>query len=68
MEKLDRNFADFLKSLNAHSVEYLMVGGVADPIAGGTSEVSSGTRPQDHGLRENETERLKLEGQRAEGG
>lgn len=29
MEKLDRNFADFLKSLNAHGVEYLVVGGYA---------------------------------------
>jgi hypothetical protein len=29
MEKLDPNFADFLKSLNARSVEYLVVGGYA---------------------------------------
>ena len=29
MEKLDPNFADFLKSLNAHGVEYLVVGGYA---------------------------------------
>jgi len=29
MEQLDRNFADFLKSLNAHGVEYLVVGGYA---------------------------------------
>lgn len=29
MEKLDRNFADFLKSLNAHGVEYLVVAGYA---------------------------------------
>lgn len=29
MEKLDSNFADFLKSLNAHQVEYLVVGGYA---------------------------------------
>lgn len=29
MEKLDRNFADFLKSLNARSVDYLVVGGYA---------------------------------------
>lgn len=29
MEQLDPNFADFLKSLNAHGVEYLVVGGYA---------------------------------------
>src|SRR3954471_6772868 len=29
MEKLDPNFADFLKSLNARGVEYLVVGGYA---------------------------------------
>ncbi len=29
MEKLDANFADFLKSLNARGVEYLVVGGYA---------------------------------------
>ena len=29
MEKLDPNFADFLKSLNARSVDYLVVGGYA---------------------------------------
>lgn len=29
MEKLDRNFADFLRSLNARGVEYLVVGGYA---------------------------------------
>lgn len=29
MEKLDQNFADFLKLLNARSVEYLVVGGYA---------------------------------------
>jgi predicted nucleotidyltransferase len=29
MEKLDSNFADFLRSLNAHGVEYLVVGGYA---------------------------------------
>lgn len=29
MEKLDPNFADFLKSLNAQCVEYLVVGGYA---------------------------------------
>lgn len=29
MEKLDRNFADFLRLLNAHGVEYLVVGGYA---------------------------------------
>ena len=29
MEKLDRNFADFLKSLNARRVEYLVIGGYA---------------------------------------
>lgn len=29
MEKLDPNFADFLKSLNARCVEYLVVGGYA---------------------------------------
>jgi predicted nucleotidyltransferase len=29
MEKLDPNFADFLKSLNARHVEYLVVGGYA---------------------------------------
>ncbi len=29
MERLDRNFADFLKLLNARSVEYLVVGGYA---------------------------------------
>jgi predicted nucleotidyltransferase len=29
MEKLDRNFADFLKLLNAHGVEYLVIGGYA---------------------------------------
>lgn len=29
MEKLDSNFADFLKSLNARGVEYLVVGGYA---------------------------------------
>ena len=29
MEKLDPNFADFLKSLNAHGVEHLVIGGYA---------------------------------------
>lgn len=29
MEQLDPNFADFLKSLNANRVEYLVVGGYA---------------------------------------
>ncbi|HXA13866.1 MAG TPA: nucleotidyltransferase [Opitutaceae bacterium] len=29
MEKLDRNFADFLKLLNSHGVEYLVIGGYA---------------------------------------
>jgi hypothetical protein len=29
MEKLDRNFADFLRSLNGRGVEYLVVGGYA---------------------------------------
>jgi hypothetical protein len=29
MEKLDPNFADFLKSLNARGVEYLVVAGYA---------------------------------------
>jgi hypothetical protein len=29
MEPLDQNFADFLKSLNANHVEYLVVGGYA---------------------------------------
>jgi hypothetical protein len=29
MEKLDSNFADFLRLLNAHGVEYLVVGGYA---------------------------------------
>jgi len=29
MEKLDRNFADFLRLLNSHSVEYLVIGGYA---------------------------------------
>lgn len=29
MEKLDANFADFLRSLNRHGVEYLVVGGYA---------------------------------------
>jgi len=29
MEKLDSNFADFLRSLNARKVEYLVVGGYA---------------------------------------
>jgi predicted nucleotidyltransferase len=29
MEQLDQNFADFLKSLNANGVEYLVVGGYA---------------------------------------
>ena len=29
METLDRNFADFLKSLNARRVDYLVVGGYA---------------------------------------
>jgi len=29
MEKLDRNFADFLKLLNSHGVEYLVSGGYA---------------------------------------
>lgn len=29
MEKLDANFADFLKSLHRHRVEYLVVGGYA---------------------------------------
>ena len=29
MEKLDRNFADFLRLLNAHGVEYLVIGGYA---------------------------------------
>lgn len=29
MERLDRNFADFLRSLNRHDVEYLVVGGYA---------------------------------------
>lgn len=29
MERLDPNFADFLKSLNARGVEYLVVGGYA---------------------------------------
>jgi hypothetical protein len=29
MEKLDRNFADFLKSLNVRGVEYVVVGGYA---------------------------------------
>jgi predicted nucleotidyltransferase len=29
MEKLDKNFADFLKLLNSHSVEYLVIGGYA---------------------------------------
>lgn len=29
MERLDTNFADFLRSLNRHGVEYLVVGGYA---------------------------------------
>jgi predicted nucleotidyltransferase len=29
MERLDPNFADFLRSLNSHGVEYLVVGGYA---------------------------------------
>ncbi|MCW5550057.1 MAG: hypothetical protein KIT44_13925 [Opitutaceae bacterium] len=29
MEKLDANFADFLRSLNRHEVKYLIVGGYA---------------------------------------
>ena len=29
MEKLDRNFADFLRLLNSHGVEYLVIGGYA---------------------------------------
>jgi hypothetical protein len=29
MEKLDSNFADFLKLLNSHAVEYLVIGGYA---------------------------------------
>jgi len=29
MERLDTNFADFLRSLNHHGVEYLVVGGYA---------------------------------------
>ena len=29
MEKLDRNFADFLRLLNSHRVEYLVIGGYA---------------------------------------
>jgi predicted nucleotidyltransferase len=29
MQKLDPNFADFLRSLNAHGVEYLVIGGYA---------------------------------------
>ena len=29
MEKLDRNFADFLRLLNSHGVEYVVIGGYA---------------------------------------
>jgi predicted nucleotidyltransferase len=29
MEKLDRNFADFLRLLNSHAVEFLVIGGYA---------------------------------------
>jgi predicted nucleotidyltransferase len=29
MERLDRNFADFLRLLNSHGVEYLVIGGYA---------------------------------------
>jgi predicted nucleotidyltransferase len=29
MEKLDRNFADFLRLLNSHEVEFLVIGGYA---------------------------------------
>jgi predicted nucleotidyltransferase len=29
MERLDRNFADFLKLLNSHGVEFLVIGGYA---------------------------------------
>ena len=29
MEKLDQNFADFLRSLNSHGVDYLVIGGYA---------------------------------------
>ena len=29
METLDRNFIDFLKLLNSHGVEYLVIGGYA---------------------------------------
>jgi predicted nucleotidyltransferase len=29
MEKLDRNFADFLRLLNSHAVEYVVIGGYA---------------------------------------
>jgi predicted nucleotidyltransferase len=29
MEKLDRNFADFLRLLNSHGVEFLVIGGYA---------------------------------------
>ena len=29
MEKLDRNFADFLRLLNSRRVEYLVIGGYA---------------------------------------
>jgi predicted nucleotidyltransferase len=51
MEKLDRNFADFLKLLNSHRVEYLVIGGFAVGYHGfvratGDLDVFVGISPQ----------------------